>query len=157
MISFEKITAKQFAEYAELFVNEYGEDLIENHGYEHEVAARHARTELAESFPDGTAAAGNHLVVIKRTDGGRPVTIGYLWYSLEETKKQAFICDFYIQTAERGQGYGKAAIEKLEEELSLSQIKQLGLRVAYSNDRALKLYERIGFQATGINMVKKLQ
>jgi ribosomal protein S18 acetylase RimI-like enzyme len=45
----------------------------------------------------------------------------------------------------------------LEEHLAKSGAKQLKLRVAYKNKRALALYEKLGFTITGYNMAKTLK
>jgi ribosomal protein S18 acetylase RimI-like enzyme len=38
-----------------------------------------------------------------------------------------------------------------------SQVEQIKLRVAFENKVALGLYERVGFNITGYNMVKVLE
>ncbi|MEZ9793095.1 GNAT family N-acetyltransferase, partial [Vibrio splendidus] len=44
----------------------------------------------------------------------------------------------------------------LETQLLAIGINQIKLRVAYHNERALKLYKEVGFEVTGFNMSKKL-
>ncbi|KUI99598.1 acetyltransferase [Vibrio sp. MEBiC08052] len=47
----------------------------------------------------------------------------------------------------------EASLEKQLQEVGITQIK---LRVAYQNERALKLYQEVGFVITGFNMSKKI-
>ena len=56
----------------------------------------------------------------------------------------------------RGNGFGKAAIVALEQELPKIGVTQIKLRVAFDNPRALGLYEKLGFMVTGHNLSKNL-
>jgi ribosomal protein S18 acetylase RimI-like enzyme len=71
--------------------------------------------------------------------------------------KLFFILDFVVLEAFRSKGYGTAALTALEEHLAKSDAKQIKLRVAYHNKRALALYENLGFTITGYNMAKTLK
>jgi ribosomal protein S18 acetylase RimI-like enzyme len=51
-------------------------------------------------------------------------------------------------------GYGQTALLALEDQLFQSGVEQIKLRVAFNNRRALSLYEKVGFNITGYNMVK---
>ncbi|WP_429152870.1 GNAT family N-acetyltransferase [Aeromonas hydrophila] len=53
-------------------------------------------------------------------------------------------------------GIGKAAMALLEAELRSRGIRQITLRVAHDNPRALALYQEAGFAITGYNMAKRL-
>ena len=89
--------------------------------------------------------------VLRQPDAG---TIGYLWYKLLDDGESVFILDFMVFEDYRGQGYGKATLIALEEKLSQSGVTQIKLRVAADNYRAKGLYERLGFNVTGYNMIK---
>ena len=82
--------------------------------------------------------------------------IGYLWHSIKVSDASTFIYDFYIQAEYRGSGYGKQAISELENLLAAINIEQIKLRVAFNNQRALALYEEVGFAISGYNMSKKI-
>ena len=45
----------------------------------------------------------------------------------------------------------------LEEQLSQAGVDHIKLRVAFDNKRAYHLYEKLGFNITGYNMVKNLE
>ncbi len=49
-----------------------------------------------------------------------------------------------------------ARLKALEQQLQEHGIEQIKLRVAYHNERALKLYQAVGFSITGFNMSKKI-
>ena len=44
----------------------------------------------------------------------------------------------------------------LEKRLSYDGVKEIKLRVAFENNRALNLYKKVGFKITGYNMIKKI-
>ena len=157
MITFRKVTEEEFGIYEDFFIADYSKEISENYGYSLKDSIAQAKRELDEGFPGGVALSGNYLVSIELTEINKVESIGYLWYSLKKKSDYAFICDFYIRESYRGKGYGRAAFEVLEGLLVESGTHQVRLRVAFTNARALKLYKEIGFEATGINMVKRLK
>ena len=157
MISFGNITSNEFNKYSEYFVADYSEEISKNYGCSIEESIRQARAEIEKEFPGGIPSRGNHLVTIQLSAASEKETIGYLWYSHNANSDHAFICDFFILEHCRNKGYGKASFVVLEKVLLEASIDQIRLRVAYTNDRALKLYKEIGFNVTGINMMKRLK
>ena len=156
MISLRAANKTDFEKYKPCFIADYSEELVQNYGLSAENSIKQATAELAESFPDGQALENNYLLCIERTEAGVIQVVGYLWYALDVKLKQGFICDFYILPPFRSLGFGKAALNALEEKLLNQNILQIKLRVAYTNDRALKLYETVGFKPTGTNLMKWL-
>ncbi|EXJ41114.1 acetyltransferase family protein [Vibrio parahaemolyticus VPTS-2010_2] len=82
--------------------------------------------------------------------------VGYLWHSINATEQSTFIYDFFVSGEYRGLGYGTQAISALEKQLEEVGVNQIKLRVAYQNERALKLYQEVGFVITGFNMSKNI-
>ena len=56
----------------------------------------------------------------------------------------------------RGKGYGKQAMLLIEEQASELGLKSLGLHVFAVNTVARNLYESVGYEASSLNMTKKL-
>ena len=157
MISFSNITSNEFEKYSNYFVADYSKEISENYGYSIEKSISQAKDEIEADFPGGVPSPENYLVSIELSDASGKVIIGYLWYSYNVKSDHAFICDFYIRENYRNKGYGKAAFVVLEKLLLEAGIDQIRLRVAYTNDQALKLYKEMGFNVTGINMLKRLR
>ena len=153
MISLRKSTSSEFDKYENYFISDYSKEISKNYGYSIQKSISQAKDELHEGFPSGIPKPGNYLNSIELSGD---TVIGYLWYSYDSKSDYAFICDFYIEKGYRNQGYGRACFHELETMLLKSGVNQVRLRVAYTNDRALKLYEEIGFKITGTNMVKQL-
>lgn len=82
--------------------------------------------------------------------------VGYLWFKENKNLegKEAFIYDFLIFESYQGQGYGRQSLEELDKVAKEIGINKISLHVFAHNERALKLYEKMGFFATDINMSK---
>ena len=117
-----------------------------------------AEQDLIRSFPNGLETNEHDLLCIEFTSESevKSEVVGYLWHSIKASDKSTFIYDFFIFSNYRNNGYGKLAIKALESQLQIIGIEQIKLRVAYQNQRALKLYQEVGFVISGYNMSKKI-
>jgi GNAT superfamily N-acetyltransferase len=81
-------------------------------------------------------------------DGGTPVGYAVLCfgYSLEWLGRDAFVDELFLREEYRGRGWGRATMAFLEDAARELGIKTLHLGVEASNNRALRLYESVGFQ-----------
>jgi len=156
MINLRKMKADEYPAYCDYFIADYGDDLTQNHGHSIEMATKLAQQALLRSFPDGVESKQHDLLCIELNSNGILTVIGYLWHSIKVSDASTFIYDFYIQAEYRGSGYGKQAIGELENLLAAINIEQIQLRVAFNNQRALALYEEVGFTISGYNMSKKI-
>ena len=154
MITFRAMKAEEFADYRDYFIVDYADEIAANFGYGLEKSQEIAVKELLDDLPQDVSTRDNFLFCIEE-NGDR--TIGYLWYKLLDDGETVFILDFVLFERFRGLGYGKAALMALEEKLSHSGVEQIKLRVAFDNKRAYGLYENLGFNITGYNMVKNLE
>jgi ribosomal protein S18 acetylase RimI-like enzyme len=72
------------------------------------------------------------------------LTIGF---SFEFHGHDAFIDELYIDANFRRRGYGKRAVEFLEEKASEMGVNAVHLEVDQGNDPAFELYRRAGYEA----------
>jgi len=156
MINLRKMRSNEFPAYCDYFVADYSEEIALNYGHSLAVAIDLAKQSLAESFPSGIDSNKHELLCIEITSDNELQVIGYLWHSIETNTSSTFIYDFYIDDKFRGNGYGKKALQQLELMLAEIGIKQIKLRVAYHNQRALTLYQAVGFTISGYNMSKTI-
>lgn len=156
MVLLREMRKKEYPAYCRYFIDDYSRELAENYGHSMEVAIELAEKELHSSFPDGPEGSEHSLLCIEAGVDGAPSLVGYLWHSINIKDNSTFIYDFYVSDEHRGRGFGRQAISVLESQLQALGIKQIKLRVAYHNDRALKLYQEVGFVITGFNMSKML-
>ncbi|MEQ8659602.1 MAG: GNAT family N-acetyltransferase, partial [Gammaproteobacteria bacterium] len=68
-------------------------------------------------------------------------------YSIEFAGCDAFVDEFYLVPARRGQGGGRAVLELVKQAARAQGIRALHLEVARDNARARRLYSACGFDA----------
>jgi len=144
--------AHEFPAFKAYFIPEYAAEITANYGTPADQALAQATQDLAQDLPQGADTPGENLMCIVLAEQ----VIGYLFYTLNTATKSAFIGDFHVLPAHQSQGIGSAAIAALTDLLKPQGITQLRLRVAASNTRAHRLYTKLGFFPTGINMAKTL-
>ncbi|WP_261893547.1 GNAT family N-acetyltransferase [Vibrio cyclitrophicus] len=152
MIKLRPMTSSEYPAYCDYFIDDYSREIVENYGHSLDRAIELANQDLLRSFPNGLETNDHALLCV---ESGSEL-VGYLWHSINAADKSTFIYDFFIFPNFRNNGYGKLAISVLESQLKSVGIEQIKLRVAYQNQRALKLYQKIGFAISGYNMSKKI-
>ncbi|MBE8605948.1 GNAT family N-acetyltransferase [Vibrio sp. Vb5031] len=152
MIKLRPMTSSEYPAYCDYFIDDYSREIVENYGHSLDRAIELANQDLLRSFPNGLETNVHALLCV---ESGSEL-VGYLWHSINAADKSTFIYDFFIFPNFRNNGYGKLAISVLESQLKSVGIEQIKLRVAYQNQRALKLYQEIGFAISGYNMSKKI-
>lgn len=75
--------------------------------------------------------------------------VGYavltLGYSLEYLGRDAFVDEIYIRESHRGQGFGRATFEFLEEVCRSLGVNALHLEVEHHNTDAQRVYRKLSF------------
>lgn len=149
---------------------------MEQEQFDHYVtkALPHLATEIANargtSLEDGWKAANasfeslvpgaledspdQHIFAI--TDRAR--IIGTLWFGIIRDKgaPYAYVWDVVLDETHRGKGLGKLVMKLLEDRVMNMGIEKICLNVFTRNSVALRLYERLGYQATSQIMQKVL-
>lgn len=152
MITIRPMLAHEFPAFEAYFVPDYAAEIAANYGTSLVDALIQAKAELAIDLPQGAETPGESLLCIVLSDH----VIGYLFYRIPADTQAAFISDFHILPPHQGNGHGTAALSALEAQLKHQGITQLRLRVAAKNAAAHRLYTKLGFFPTGINMAKTL-
>jgi ribosomal protein S18 acetylase RimI-like enzyme len=154
VITLEPMTQAQFESYLERAVPEYAQAHVDAGDCDADTALDRAREDYVSLLPAGLASEDQHLFVIRAE--GEPEPIGMVWFALREDGggKSAFIWDFRIDESKRGKGYGRATLERIDEQLRAMGARWVGLNVMGHNHRARALYEKHGFRVTGIGMRK---
>lgn len=76
--------------------------------------------------------------------------IGFAMYGFDEDTANYWICRFMIDHKSQGNGYGRKAVELVLDELKqLDGCNSIYLSTEPDNEKAIKLYESLGFQKTG--------
>lgn len=156
MVVLREMRQEEYPAYCQYFIDDYSQEIAKNYGHSLNVAIELAKADLHRYFPCGLASNEHSLLCIEAQVDGEFTLVGYLWHSINICDKSTFIYDFFVSSEYRGFGYGTQSILALEAQLHTMGIHQIKLRVAYHNDRALKLYKNVGFEITGFNMSKKV-
>ncbi|MBU2713185.1 GNAT family N-acetyltransferase [Zooshikella harenae] len=156
MVVLRDMRQEEYSAYCQYFIDDYSKEIVVNYGHSMELAIELAKKDLKRCFPKGLEDSEHTLLCIDAEIKGKSSLVGYLWHSVNASENSTFIYDFYISSEHRSQGFGKQAISALEKQLQLAGINQIKLRVAYRNERALKLYKEVGFVITGFNMSKTI-
>lgn len=152
MIKLRPMTASEYPAYCDYFIDDYSREISQNYGHCIDRAIELANQELLHCFPNGLETNKHELLCIESDSE----LVGYLWHSINADDQSTFIYDFFIFSNRRNNGYGKLAISVFESKLTSIGIAQIKLRVACQNQRALKLYQDVGFAISGYNMSKKI-
>lgn len=150
MIDFKEMTAKEFDEYLDLFVAEYGADVQKAYQLEKEEARVFAKKSADSVLVDGQHTKGHFIY--KVCDGDQYV--GVIWFT--EEGESLFIMDFLVFEPYRHKGYGTAILERLEEAARDKGMKKMTLYVFSWNEDALSLYRQQQFQPVRLYMEKIL-
>jgi GNAT superfamily N-acetyltransferase len=77
------------------------------------------------------------------------VPVGYavltLGYSLEYLGRDAFLDEFFIRESHRGRGWGRLALEFVEEQARACKVHSIHLEVVRANTSAKEFYRRNGY------------
>ena len=85
------------------------------------------------------------------------VAVGWLWLGVpgpDPDPLMAWVFEIEIEAPFRGRGYGRAAMERAEDEARAHGMTSLGLNVHGQNMVARSLYESLGYEVTAMQMKK---
>jgi diamine N-acetyltransferase len=76
--------------------------------------------------------------------------VGFAMYGPEDEDETLFWIDrLMIAEGHRGKGYGRAAVQLILDEARARGFSRVGLSTGLQNVKAIRLYESLGFEATG--------
>ena len=156
MVVLREMLQEEYSAYCQYFIDDYSQEIAKNYGHSIDLSIELAKKELQRCFPNGLEGNEHSLLCIDAEVDGQLNRVGYLWHSINATEQSTFIYDFFVSGEYRGLGYGTQAMSALEKQLEEVGVNQIKLRVAYQNERALKLYQEVGFVITGLNMSKNI-
>ena len=101
------------------------------------------------------------LMLVAEAEGR---VIGHLFLALDEAppylapeyRREAWICDAFIEEAWRGQGAFRAMLALAEAHARSAGCRRLHIGVLAGNDDAERIYRKAGFRTYAIEMVREL-
>ncbi|CAM4283341.1 GNAT family N-acetyltransferase [Paenibacillus typhae] len=156
MIKLVRMDEPTFQFFLKQSTRDYAEDKVRIGAWEQDTAMQLSRDEMNRYLPKGLHTEGAFLYSIVEDTGNTQA--GYIWFNVAQGRqdKEAFIYDFYIFEPYQQKGYGSMALTLLDEEARSMGVTRIGLHVFGDNDRAFKLYQKLGYGITDITMSKKL-
>lgn len=140
----------EFAAWDDAHRREYARGLVEQAGLAPAEAEAKVARDVPAVLPDGLATEGAHVWVVE--SGGRRVGTVFLG----ARDGGAWLYDITIEEAERGRGYGRAAMLSLEDEVRALGFDRVTLNVWGGNEVARGLYRSLGYAETSVHMTKPL-
>lgn len=150
------MTEAGFSVYKPLLIESYAQDIADNYRISLDKVRASSASQIDEMLKDGLATPNQSLYEIKLGEDVTEDRIGYLWVDVDEIKQRCFVCDIYLLEAFRGRGWGRKTLEWLEVQMIEKNIQRISLHVFGNNIVAHALYEKLGFEVTGLNMQKWL-
>ncbi|GIN52930.1 putative N-acetyltransferase YycN [Bacillus paralicheniformis] len=149
------MTEEDFKTYQVHSIQHYAMEKVKAGTWTVAEAMEKAEEQFAALLPNGIETNNHHLWSIM--DDSEDAA-GWLWLYADphHPQKEAFIYDFGLYEAYRGQGIGQQALAVLEEEAKQLGVQKLSLHVFAHNKKAKRLYEKMNFETTDLHMSKRL-
>lgn len=144
------------------------DELIEGYAAEHTKAgtwdAAHAiaaaREEFGRLLPQGIDSPGHTIRYLVDPRGGERVGSVWLFVAPDQTggqRRGLFVYWVGIDAPFRGKGYGRAAMDLIEDEARKAGVASVALHVFAENSVAVQLYRSCGYEETSFSMRKLLR
>lgn len=140
----------EFADWDEAHRREYARGLVEHARLSPEEAEAKVARDVPAVLPRGIASEGVRIWAVEA--GGRRV--GTVFLGIRDG--DAWLYDITIDEAERGRGYGRAAMLALEPEVRALGFARVALNVWGGNEVARGLYRSLGYAEDSVHMSKQL-
>jgi ribosomal protein S18 acetylase RimI-like enzyme len=127
-------------------IENYADEQIRDAGWPPEAALERARAELRPVLERELAEPRGRVWSARNAEG---VTIGWLWVQPGESPRSAFLYQITVAALYRRQGYGRAMLAALEEQLARDGTEELVLHVNPANEPARRLYAATGYELVG--------
>jgi len=147
----------EYERFRETSIREYAQANIDAGRWPVDTALERSRVAYESLLPNGLKTPGQHLFTIH--DGAHGADVGVLWLAVTDHpggQRSGFVYDVAIHAAHRRQGHARSAFGALEVLARDMGLAEIGLHVFWHNEAAQGLYRSLGYEPTGINMLKKL-
>jgi len=138
------MTQEEYEPWVREGVDSFVQSLVASGSFDLAGAQAKSERDYAELLPGGVATDSQSLTVLE-SDGRR---VGALWLAHHKPATRTFIFDIEIEEAERGRGFGRAAMHAAERIALAHGDRSIGLNVFGPNDVARRLYTSLGYRVT---------
>jgi len=133
---------------------DYATDIELNGGWTREAAERKADEDVARVLPQGPSTPGHGIFMLEANGE----TVGRLWVAERElgARQVLFIYEIAVDERHRGRGYGRQAMQLVEDHARSRGIGRIELNVFGGNEVARHLYRSVGYRETSVQMARDL-
>lgn len=148
-MNMKQMTKEEFDQYISEAVIQYAKEKIKVGNWTEEEAYLKSKEEYESLLPNREQTPNHYLFTL--LEGEKRV--GMIWFA-KSTDKLGFICEISIRENYQGKGYGQEAMKQIEVFAKNIGIEKIELHVFGGNERAINLYEKLGYKMTNIRMAK---
>jgi ribosomal protein S18 acetylase RimI-like enzyme len=149
------MTEQEFGAWLPGTIAGYAAEHVRTGRWSEEEALEKSRKETNDLLPKGLHTPDHRLWNIVPVGGREPV--GMMWVGVaQKPAPSAFIYNIEIYPQFRRRGYAEQAMLKLEDEVRRLGLESIRLHVFGHNTAARPLYEKLGYEPTNIQMLKRL-
>lgn len=152
-VSLAPMSAERYVTWHAYSVAGYAEENVKSGRWTQDEALSKSEADFKALLPDGLDSAGNQLWSVLDAAGDE---VGILWIATDRKPGNAFIYDIEMNPDRRGEGFGTATMLALEDWCRANGISSIGLHVFGHNEGAWRLYRRLGYVETNVQMEKHL-
>lgn len=137
-------------------VARYAEENVAGGRWPAEGALARAEEGCRRLLPQGLATPRQQLYTLHEAGSGTEV--GVLWLAVTDhpAGRSGYVYEIEVWPAHRRRGHARGAFLALEALAREQGLADIGLHVFAHNHAAQALYRALGYEATGINMQKRL-
>ena len=123
-----------------------------------EHAEKRALEDMSKILPEGYCTKNAYFYRVIDMALQTPAVIGFIWFNMyrRNNANELFLYDITILDDYQGQGYGTKTMHLLEEEAKKKGAHRIGLHVFGHNERALHLYQKMGYDSKSVTMYKEM-
>ncbi|HTK08069.1 MAG TPA: GNAT family N-acetyltransferase [Ktedonobacteraceae bacterium] len=152
-----KMTEDTFQQWLAPFILAYAQDHVENGRWSAQDAEKLSAEEIKRVVPDGLSTKDQYFYTIVAEEMDQ--SVGMLWFGMRQrrdSEQTAYV--YYIEIDEpfRRSGYAMQAFREMEQIVRALGVHEIGLHTFGSKHGARAMYEKLGYEITNIQMVKKL-
>ncbi len=153
MVTLRPMTEPEYDAFLVMLDTDYAADVSRAEDLPLEKAQADAIAQTAQLLPQGFLTPDHSFWRVLAEDGA---AVGSLWVNHKPAQRRAFVYDIEIDEAQRGKGYGEAAMRALEETLRPMGVTHIGLSVFGFNTTARALYDKLGYNVVATHMLKRI-
>ena len=160
MIQLRPMTPAEFETWLAASIQTYADEKVRAGAYAAANAIERSTQDHQHLLPQGLATPDNYLyhIVAIPEPAGTSMVVGVTWLAVPPWQPpMTFIYDIEIYPEHRRHGYASQALAALEDKTRALGLGTIALHVFGHNHAARALYEKLGYEITDLQMVKKVR